>query len=342
MGVDFSDIVEKQKIELEFLTGRRIAFDAFNNIYQFLSIIRQADGTPLMDSTGKVTSHLSGLFYRTIKLVEIGIKPVFVFDGESPELKTKTKQQRREVRENSQKKWDEALSRGDTAEARKYAMGSSRLDSQMIDDSKKLLSLMGIPVVQAPSEGESQAAYLASTGKVWGVGSQDFDSLLFGAPILLRNVTITGRRKVPNKNIYKEIVPELINLSEVLSNLEITREQLVDIAILAGTDFNEGLYKVGPKTALKEIRSGKTAEQVFSERGVECEVEIDEVRDIFLNPVVDKDVSIKWGQVDIDGLVEFLCMEKDFSRERVEKAGGNLKVKMTDKTEQSRLNTWFG
>ena len=198
MGVDFSDIVEKQKTELEFLTGRRIAFDAFNNLYQFLSIIRQADGTPLMDSTGKVTSHLSGLFYRTIKLVEIGIKPVFVFDGESPELKTKTKQQRREVRENSQKKWDEALSRGDTAEARKYAMGSSRLDSQMIDDSKKLLSLMGIPVVQAPSEGESQAAYLASTGKVWGVGSQDFDSLLFGAPILLRNVTITGRRKVPN------------------------------------------------------------------------------------------------------------------------------------------------
>ena len=342
MGVDFSDIVEKQKIELEYLSGRRIAFDAFNNIYQFLSIIRQPDGTPLMDSSGKVTSHLSGLFYRTIKLVEIGIKPVFVFDGKSPELKTKTKQQRREVRENSKKKWDDALLRGDMADARKYAMGSSSLDSQMIEDSKRLLSLMGIPVVQAPSEGESQAAYLAGTGKVWAVGSQDFDSLLFGAPVLLRNVTITGRRKIPNKSIYKEISPELIELSKVLSSLEISRGQLVDIAILAGTDFNKGLPKVGPKTALKEIRAGKTAEQVFSERGVECEVGISDVREIFLNPEINEDVSLEWGQADVEGLVEFLCMEKDFSRERVEKAGGNLRLKMSDKTEQSRLTTWFG
>ncbi|OYT32620.1 flap endonuclease-1 [Archaeoglobales archaeon ex4484_92] len=222
------------------MNGRKVAIDAFNAIYQFLSTIRQRDGTPLMDSKGRITSHLSGLFYRTINLMEAGIKPAYVFDGKPPEFKKKELEKRAEAREEALEKWEMALARGELEEAKKYAQRASKVNEILIEDAKKLLELMGIPWVQAPSEGEAQAAYMASKGDVWTSASQDYDSLLFGTPKLVRNLTITGRRKLPGKDIYIEVRPELILLEDVLKELKLTREKLIELAILVGTDYNPG------------------------------------------------------------------------------------------------------
>ncbi|MDK2783923.1 MAG: flap endonuclease, partial [Thermococcaceae archaeon] len=219
MGVQIGELLPRKELELENLNGKKVAIDAFNAIYQFLSTIRQRDGTPLMDSKGRITSHLSGLFYRTINLMEAGIKPAYVFDGKPPEFKKKELEKRAEYREEAQEKWEEALARGDMEEAKKYAQRASKVNEMLIEDAKKLLELMGIPWVQAPSEGEAQAAYMASKGDVWASASQDYDSLLFGTPRLVRNLTITGKRKLPGKDVYVEVKPELIVLEEVLKEL---------------------------------------------------------------------------------------------------------------------------
>lgn len=240
MGVPIGDLVPRKEIDLENLYGKKIAIDALNAIYQFLSTIRQRDGTPLMDSKGRITSHLSGLFYRTINLMEAGIKPAYVFDGKPPEFKRKELEKRREAREEAELKWKEALAKGNLEEARKYAQRATKVNEMLIEDAKKLLQLMGIPIIQAPSEGEAQAAYMASKGDVYASASQDYDSLLFGAPRLIRNLTITGKRKMPGKDVYVEIKPELVVLDEVLKELKITREKLIELAILVGTDYNPG------------------------------------------------------------------------------------------------------
>ena len=215
MGVDISDIVPAETIELEHLTGRKLAIDGYNTLYQFLSIIRQPDGTPLKTSSGVITSHLTGLLYRTARLVENGIKPCYVFDGVPPEQKHKTILERQKIREEAKKKWEEAIRAGEDREAFKYAQQATKLTKEMVEQAKELLQALGIPYVEAPGEGEAQASYMAAKGSVWAVGSQDFDSLLFGAPILVRNLAITGRRKLPRKDIYITVKPELIRLKDL-------------------------------------------------------------------------------------------------------------------------------
>lgn len=253
MGVDLSDLAPQHEIDLKELNGKVIAIDAFNTLYQFLSIIRQMDGTPLVDDKGEVTSHLSGIIYRVTNLVEQGIKPVFVFDGKPPVFKAETIKARVEIREAARQMYEAAKAAG-SADAYKYAQASTSINAQIIKDSKELLGLMGIPYMVAPSEGEAQASYMVRKGAADYVGSQDFDSLLFGAPRMVRNIAITGRRKLPRKGVYVDVKPEVIELEEVLKALEITREQLVDMGILIGTDYNPGIYKVGPKTALKLVK----------------------------------------------------------------------------------------
>ncbi|MGC8993036.1 MAG: flap endonuclease-1, partial [Thermoplasmata archaeon] len=302
MGVDISDIIESREIEMEDIRNKSIAIDGYNTLYQFLSIIRQPDGTPLMDEKGRITSHLSGLFYRTVNIMEAGIKPVYVFDGKPPELKQKTLEERNERRKISEEEWKKALDEGDVEKARLYAQASSRLTKEMVEDSKKLLDLMGVPWVQAPSEGEAQAAYMAIKGDVYASASQDYDSLLFGTPRLVRNLTITGKRKIPRKNVYKEIKPELIVLEEVLKNLGITREQLIDIGILIGTDFNEGVKNIGPKKALKYIKEYGNIENLMKEKDIVIE-NLNEIRIIFLKPEVTDNYKIEWKDYDEDGLI---------------------------------------
>ncbi|HIE14507.1 TPA: flap endonuclease-1, partial [Candidatus Bathyarchaeota archaeon] len=219
MGVNLKDLVPKMEIKLKDLAGESIAIDAYNALYQFLAIIRQPDGTPLKNHAGRVTSHLSGLFYRTCNLLEMGIKVLYVFDGTSPALKEAEIKRRSKVKEEALRKYEEALKMGKVEEARMYAQMTSRLKDYMAEDAKRLLSLMGIPWVQAPSEGEAQAAHIVKRGDADYCASQDYDSLLFGAPRLLRNVTISGRRKLPRKKVYVEVVPEVVELEKVLKEL---------------------------------------------------------------------------------------------------------------------------
>ena len=249
MGVDLGDLAIKHKSSVGEFSGRPVAIDAMNMLYQFLASIRQEDGTPLKDFEGRITGHLSGLFYRSAKLVSAGMKPVYVFDGKPPKFKEKEIEKRQKVKREAEMKWKKALAEEKIEEAKKYAQGTSRLTAEMVVESKELLSGMGIPWVQAISEGEAEAAWMVTKGICYASASQDYDSLLFGSPVLVRNLSITGRRKVPRQNRYVTVEPEKIILKETLEALGISREQLILIGMLEGTDFNDGVRGVGPNRA---------------------------------------------------------------------------------------------
>ncbi|HTX43716.1 MAG TPA: flap endonuclease-1 [Methanocella sp.] len=339
MGVDLTDLVPSHETSLVDLSGKVIAIDAFNTLYQFLSIIRQMDGTPLVDSKGEVTSHLSGIIYRVTNLVEQGIKPVFVFDGKPPVLKAETIKARQEIREAARQMYEAAKASG-SAEAYKYAQASTSINARIIQDSKDLLEYMGVPYIVAPSEGEAQASYMVQKEAADYVGSQDYDSLLFGAPRMVRNVTITGRRKLPRKGVYVDVKPEIMELQEVLGTLEISREQLIDMGILVGTDFNPGVYKVGPKTALKLVKKHPDMQAIFDELGQAIE-NYEAIRDFFLHPPVTDDYCVRWGRPEPGKIKHFLCDEHDFSEDRVEKVVERLDKAVSETGKQKTLSAWF-
>ncbi|HIH62256.1 MAG TPA: flap endonuclease-1 [Methanobacteriales archaeon] len=328
MGVKLKDIIYASKIKIGDLKGRIIAIDAPNTIYQFLSSIRQKDGTPLMDRKGRITSHLSGILYRTSAIIEKGIKVVYVFDGKSPHLKMETITKRRSVRVEAEKRWKKALREGKIEEARKYAVRSARISPDIISTSKKLLDLMGVPFVEAPAEGEAQASYIVQNGDAWAVASQDYDCLLFGAPRVVRNLAITGRAQ--------EL--ELLELERILKRLEITREQLVDMALLIGTDFNKGIKGIGPKSALKFIKEKGNIYNVLEELGEELDGDPEILREIFLNPDVTDDYKLSWRSPNREGIIDFLCHEHGFSEERVQNA---IKKMQVEKSIQKSLTDWF-
>jgi len=314
------ELMIKKAVSMEELSGRTLAIDALNYLYAFLSVVRQPDGTPLMDRRMRVTSHLSGVFYRTVNLLESNIQPIFVFDGEPPILKKETIKERKETREEAKEKWQEALTLGDLTVARKYAQLSSSLSDEMIQESKALMECMGVPWIQAPSEGEAQAAYMAKKGDAWSTGSQDYDSILFSSPTLVRNIVISGRRKLPGKNVYVKIEPELVDAAQSFKNLGVTREQLIEVAILLGTDFNPGVKGVGPKTALKLVREYGSADRALKEKGIFMEVPIDEVRSLFLNPKITEKYEVKPKRLNKEKIIHLLVDEHDFSLERVQAA----------------------
>ncbi len=341
MGVQLADLIKSKPLQFKELAGKKVAIDAMNSLYQFLSIIRQPTGEPLKDSSGRVTSHLSGLLYRNVNLMDFGILPVYVFDGRPPGLKAGVVKDRIEIRTAAEKKWKEALSAGDLETARSFAQQASRLSGDMIHDSKILLEYMGIPTVQAFTEGEAQAAYMTSRGDVWATGSQDYDSLLFGANRLARNLTISGKRKIPRKNIYVDVVPEIFHLDKVLEEIEIDREQLIELSILIGTDYNPGgVEGIGPKKAYKFIKEFGSAKKALKDKGIHPDFDIDEIKELFLNPHFTDDYELKWEAPDIDKVVRFLCDERDFSVERVEKAIQKLESKVKEVGSQSRLDGW--
>ena len=328
MGVKFKDIVSPEEISLKDLEGRTVAIDAYNTIYQFLSGIRQRDGSPLMDQNGNVTSHLSGILYRTSSIVDKGIKPIYVFDGDSSEHKAKTLEQRRAIKEEAMEKWEEAKAAGNIEDARKFAIRTSRMSPYILESSKKLLDYMGIPYVQAEGEGEAQGAYMVKQGDAWAVASQDYDCLLFGAPRIIRNLTLSGGLS----NL------EYLELEKVLNDIDLTREQLIDVALMVGTDFNEGIHGIGAKTGLKLIRNN-SLEDILVQKGItEVDVEPDELRDIFLKHEVNTDYDIKFKSAKKDKLVEFMCEEHGFSESRV--LNVTEKLKKLSSTQKS-LEDWF-
>ena len=342
MGVNFKDLIPKTQVKLEDLSGKIIAIDAFNAIYQFLSIIRQPDGTPLKDSTGKVTSHLSGLFYRTSNLIEMGIKPVYVFDGVSPTLKAAEIERRKQVKVEAIASYEKAAASGDTAKMRMFAQATTSMKDYMQEDSRKLLELLGLPWIQAPSEGEAQAAYMNKKGDADYCASQDYDSLLFGAPKLLRNVTISGRRR--RGKMFIEVVPEVVELRKALDECNLTYEQLIDVGILIGTDFNpDGIKGLGPKTALKLIREHGTIENALPHiKNATFPVEPQRIREIFLHPKVTDNYKLEWKDPDTEDIINFLCRQKDFSEERVKKSLDKMAAGSKKQKGKVSLEKWFG
>lgn len=333
MGVAIRDILldYKRPAEWDFLRGIA-AIDAHNAIYQFLSIIRQPDGTPLQDESGRITSHLSGIFFRGLNFIEKGVCPVFIFDGTPPELKSNTIGARHQLREEAGVRWQRALAEGDHHEAYRQARSSSRIDRFIIESSHKLLSLLGIPVVEAPSEGEAQAAWMTQAGHARYTVSQDYDALLFGAPLLVRNLTVSGKRRARGRAVV--VNPEYLVLAEILKGLSISREQLVDLAILVGTDFNPGIHGIGPKTALKIVQKGDV-ENTLAEKSPGFDPA--PIRNFFLHPPVTPDFNLSWPPPDVEGIQAMLVDEFSFSSERVNAALERLRGASGQKT----LDRWF-
>jgi flap endonuclease-1 len=323
---------------LEDLRGLSLAVDAFNVLHQFLALIRSRDGKSLTDKEGRVTSHLVGLAFRTTRLIsDYKIKLVFVFDGKSPTLKKDEVEKRRLMKNKAEAEYIDAVKSGNCAMAFSKAVQTGRLTSEMVGDSKRLLDLLGVPWVQAPGEGEAQAANMALRGDVWATSTRDYDSLLFGTPRLVRYLTIQGREWLPSKKMSRKLEPELIELGPFLEHYKITREQLIDLAILVGTDFNQGIKGVGPKTALKLVGEYGTLEDMPEEVISNLPSEIEKIRGIFLEPEVSDDYLIEYGVLDEDGIYSFLCGERDFSKDRVEVVVRRMKHSQT----QRDLSDWL-
>ncbi len=343
MGVQLGKLVQGREIGFEELKGKKIGIDAFNFIFQFLSIIRDREtGEPLKNSKGQITSHLSGIFYRTSNILQAGVKPVWVFDGKPPEFKAVI-EQRAKAKKEALRRLEEARRAGDIEEIRIAAQQTAELTDEMLEQAKRLLELMGVPVVQAPSEADAQIAYMAKNKSINFAASQDWDVLLFGSPLLVRNLSISGRRKVPRKYEYIEIKPQLIELKNVLNELGISQEQLILIGILIGTDFNPGIKGFGPKRALELVKEQKTLKNILSSIDWNLQFEDDkisaqEILDFFKNPPVEEKFKLKWLQPDSDAILKFMVDEFEFSQERIEKA---LKALEQTSRKQSSLGNWM-
>jgi flap endonuclease-1 len=344
VGVQLGDILEPKTISLKDLAGRKVAFDGNNILYQFLSIIRGRDGQPLKDREGRITSHLSGLLYRNSNLMEVGLKIVYVFDGKPHEFKKDVIKQRSDIREEAKKEYQKALREGDAKKARRYGQQSVTATQDIIEDAKELLTRMGIPWVQAPGEGEAQTAHMASKEDVWCAASQDYDSLLYGAPRHVRNLSVTGRRKLPGKNVYIKIEPELFEIQRVLNQLNVSREQLIDIGILIGTDYNpEGIKGIGPKTALKLIKEHKNIQEAISHiKNAMFPHPISEIKDLFLNPRTTDDYKLEWNKPDTAAIIGFLCGRHDFSQSRVISAIEKMNKGYSKTGQKTTLDRFFG
>jgi len=340
MGLDLKPLLIREKTKLEAFTNKIVAIDAYNAIYQFLAIIRGPEGLHLTDAQGRVTSHITGLFYRNINFLSLGIKPVYVFDGKPPSLKSAEIEHRKQTKKDATVKYERAVSEGNMEDARKYAQQTTSMKDGMIQDSKHLLDLFGIPYVQAPSEGEATAALLTTTGQADVAASQDFDSILFGAKKLVRNFTNSGRRKLPNRNTYIEIEPEIIDYQKNLVELGITREQLIDVGILIGTDFNpDGFERIGPKTAIKMIKEYGRLEDVKQIQGQLEQIDYNAIRKIFLKPEVANVDKIEFDEIRYDDIIDYMSNERSFSRDRVNSSLNRLKKSLEKKSQT--LEKWF-
>ena len=336
MGLQIGEIVPRKEVSFSELKGKIVAVDAFNAIYQFLSSIRQPAGIPLMDNKRRVTSHLSGLFYRNIALLSEGIKLVYVFDGEYNVLKNKTKEMRQAAKDKARENFKTALEEEDIESMGKYSKGFTTLTKEVIEESKQLLEAMGIAIVQAPGEGEMQCAQIVKDGEAWAVASQDYDALVVGGKRLIQNLTLARKRKTVSGEIY--ISPEIIEYNDVLNNLGVDSDQLISLAVLVGTDFNPGGVRgIGPKKALNLVKEKKYPVNIFSELGEQGKLDFNwqEVFQIFKKPNVER-IKLKFPKLDEERVKEILVNEHDFSLERVEKQLLKLKD-IKSKSEQKTL-----
>lgn len=343
MGLQFKELVVKEEVTIKSLSNRILAVDGMNLLYQFLTTIRSVDGSVLTTRNGRVTSHLIGLFSRTTALMEEGLKLVFVFDGKPPELKQKTWQKRSEIKKEAAEQFKLAEDAGNLDEMKKYASRTAVLTKDMLSDAKELITALGLPIVQAPSEGEAQTAYMVKNGTAYASISQDYDNLIFGCPLLIRNLSIAGKKKKAGKLAYETIKPEAIYLKKVLEELKLDLDQLIVLAILVGTDYNPGGVKgIGPKTALKLLQHHHhNFEIIFQE--VEWEKSYPDLGwqvliDTFKNIPVTDDYKLEWKAVDEKKLYSLLVDQMEFSPERV---NSKIEILRKQKTQQKGLGSYF-
>ncbi len=344
MGVKIFELLPSKTIELKNLSGKIVLLDASLVLYQFLSTIRQRDGTPLKDSHGNITSHLVGLFSRTTRLMQNNIKIAYVFDGKAPDLKKKERERRAGLKKEAEIKYKKALASKDIESMQKYASRTSRLSSDMVEEAKELISALGLPVIQAPSEAEAQAADMVRNNKAFALGTQDADSFMFGCPKVIKNLAISGRRKKPGKLSYSSVKPEIIELTESLNKLGIDREQLIALGMQIGTDFNIGGIKgIGPKNALKNVKKyGKDFDTMFKELKWQDNFDYPwtEVYYTIKNMPVSEDYTLKWNNLDESGIFKILGERHDFSEQRISSTLEKLQ-KNKKKKQQHSLNKWF-
>lgn len=345
MGVKITELVPCREIEFKDLKDKIVVVDASLFLYQFLTTIRQPDGTPLMDSSGRVTSHLVGLFSRSAKLMQYGIRLAYVFDGEPPKLKIAEQERRHELKLEAKEKYKEAVRREDVEGMKKYAARTARLSREMVDEAKELLHGLGLPVVQAASEAEAQASHIVKKGDAFALATQDADALMFGATKIVRNLSLVGRKKQANKLSYRSIKPEIIDLAETLNHLGIDQDQLIALCMLVGTDYNRGGIKgIGQKGALKLVKQqGRNFEKLFYDAGwqnafpdLSWKVVFDTVKTI---PVTNN-YKLQWKDIDDDALYKLLVDEHNFSQERVDSAIGKM-VREKESKQQKGLNDFF-
>ncbi|THC87704.1 hypothetical protein EYZ11_012852 [Aspergillus tanneri] len=328
------DAVKAGDIKNHF--GRKVAIDAF-------LIAVRSEGQQLMSDTGETTSHLMGMFYRTLRMVDNGIKPLYVFDGAPPTLKSGELAKRTARKSEAADAHEEAKEIGTAEDVEKFSRRTVRVTKEHNAECKKLLELMGIPYIDAPTEAEAQCAVLARAGKVYAAASEDMDTLCFESPILLRHLTFSEQRKEPIQEIH---------MSRVLEGLGMDRRQFIDLCILLGCDYLEPIPKVGPNTALKLIREHGSLEKVVE--AIESDTKkkyvipedwpYQDARELFLNPDVrdasHPDCDFKWDAPDVEGLVEFLVRDKGFNEDRVRNGAARLQKNLKT-AQQSRLEGFF-
>jgi len=272
-----------------------------------------------------------------------------VFDGLPSTLKQKTIEARMKRREEQRKAWEEAMKKGEVEEARMRAQGSTSVNRQIIDSAKELLRLMGVLSINAPSEGEAQASHMCRRGIAYAVGSQDYDTMLFGAPLVVRNLTFSGKRKLPKKNVYISVEPEMMSFDDTLKSLEINHRQLIWLGMLLGTDFNDGVKGVGPKTALKIVKQckgvGDLERKVREDYETEFEVNANDIESLFLKPEVkdmdEEEVKREMrAPVDKEGLVHFMCDVHGFSADRIGKFADRL-IDRKGEAKQKGIDAWL-
>ncbi|XP_028139361.1 flap endonuclease 1 isoform X1 [Diabrotica virgifera virgifera] len=323
--------------ELKNYFGRKVAVDASMCLYQFLIAVR-AEGAQLTSADGETTSHLLGAFHRTIRLVENGIKPVYVFDGKPPDLKSGELNKRQEKRNEAQAALAKATEAGDAAEIDKYNRRLVKVTKQHSEEVKQLLTLMGIPYVNAPCEAEAQCAALVKAGKVYATATEDMDALTFGSKVLVRHMTFSEARKMPIQEIH---------LDKVLTGLDLTQEQFIDLCILLGCDYTDSIRGIGPKRAIELIQKHKSIESIIQnidkdKYPIPENWNYEGARELFKNPEVSEadDIELKWGEPDEEELVKYLCGDKNFSEDRVRNGVKKL-MKAKGGSTQGRLDGFF-
>ncbi|KAJ1339908.1 hypothetical protein BSLG_005443 [Batrachochytrium salamandrivorans] len=305
--------------------GRKVAIDASMSIYQFLIAVRQGDGQQLTNEAGETTSHLMGMLYRTIRMVENGIKPAYL-------------QKRGERRAEAQKEADAALEAGDTENFDRFSRRTVKVSKEQNQECRRLLKLMGIPFVEAPCEAEAQCAALAKAGKVYAVGSEDMDTITFGAPVLLRHLTFSEAKKMP--------IAEF-NTPKILEGLGLSHLEFIDLCILLGCDYCDSIRGIGPHRAMQLIKEHRTIEAIIKnidkkKYTIPENWPFAEARQLFLEPdVIDPaTVELNWTKPDEEGLLQFLVTEKGFNEDRIRKASQRL-AKLMGTATQGRLDGFF-